>query len=113
MTPLAFALGGSSQQDGAVDMELAQRMLEVVAAIPVGSVATYGDVAARAGSPSPRLAGRVLAELSDDDTPWYRVLPASGRPAPHLAAQQLRMLVAEGVVALDGRVDMGRYRVDH
>lgn len=94
-----------------MDMELAQRMLEVVAAIPAGSVATYGDVAARAGSPSPRLAGKVLAELSDDDTPWYRVLPASGRPTPHLAAKQLRMLAAEGVLALDGRVDMNRHRI--
>jgi hypothetical protein len=30
---------------GSMDMELAGRMLDVVAAIPPGRVATYGDVA--------------------------------------------------------------------
>lgn len=94
-----------------MDMELANRMLEIIAAIPAGSVATYGDVAARAGSRSPRLAGRVLAELSDEDTPWYRVLPANGRPAPHLATEQLRLLASEGVRICDGRVDMRRFRI--
>lgn len=91
-------------------MALAHRMLEVVAAIPPGKVATYGDVAARAGSPSPRLAGRVLAELSDSDTPWHRVLRASGRPVEHLAAEQLARLRAEGVLADNGRVNLRRYR---
>jgi len=93
-----------------MDMELAGRMLDVVARIPAGKVSTYGDVAARAGSRSPRLAGRVLAELSDDDTPWYRVLRANGTPAPGIAERQLRLLAAEGVVAVDGRVNLGRYR---
>lgn len=93
-----------------MDMALAMRMLEVVAAIPPGKVVTYGDVAARAGSRSPRLAGRVLAELSDNDTPWHRVLRSSGRPADHLAVEQLARLRAEGVLAVDGRVDLRRYR---
>ncbi len=94
-----------------MDEQLATRMLEVVAAIPAGSVATYGDVATMAGSTSPRLAGWVLSNLSDDETPWHRVLPASGRPAPHLAARQLRLLAAEGILAIDGRVSMTRYRM--
>lgn len=91
-------------------MELAHRMLEVVATIPQGKVATYGDVAARAGSPSPRLAGRVLAELADKDTPWYRVLRANGTPAPGIAERQLRLLAAEGVGSTNGRVDLRRHR---
>lgn len=91
-------------------MDLAQRMLDVVARIPAGSVATYGDVAARAGSRSPRLAGFVLAQLSDEDTPWHRVLRANGTPAPHLAAEQLQRLRAEGVPSSAGRVDLSRYR---
>jgi len=93
-----------------MDMDLAQRMLDVVARIPAGSVATYGDVAARAGSRSPRLAGFVLAQLSDEDTPWHRVLRANGTPAPHLAAEQLQRLRAEGVPSSAGRVDLSRYR---
>ena len=93
-----------------MDMDLAQRMLDVVARIPVGMVATYGDVAARAGSRSPRLAGFVLAQLSDETHPWYRVLRANGTPAPHLADEQLELLRAEGVVSVDGRVDLKTYR---
>lgn len=93
-----------------VDMELAQRMLDTVAAIPPGRVSTYGDVAARAGSRSPRLAGFVLAQLADEDTPWHRVLRSDGSPAPHLATEQLARLRAEGVHADAGRVDLPRYR---
>ena len=68
-----------------MDMELATRMLDQVAMVPAGAVATYGDIAARAGSRSPRLAGRVLSELSDASTPWHRILRADGTPAAHLA----------------------------
>ena len=91
-------------------MELAQRILDEVGLIPPGRVATYGDVAARAGSPSPRLAGWVLSNLADETTPWHRVLRADGTPAPHLAAEQLARLRAEGVLAESGRVDLRRYR---
>lgn len=93
-----------------MDMDLAQRMLEVVARIPAGRVATYGDVAARAGSRSPRLAGFVLAQLSDETHPWHRILRANGTPAPHLAHEQLELLRAEGVISVDGRVDLKTYR---
>ena len=69
-------------------------------------MATYGDVAARAGSASPRLAGFVLSQLADEDTPWHRVLRANGTPAAHLAAEQIRRLRAENVEVIDGRVDL-------
>ncbi len=93
-----------------MDMELASRMLDEVAAVPLGFVATYGDIAARAGSRSPRLAGRVLAELSDDTTRWHRILRADGTAAPHLRDEQLALLAEEGVEVRDGRVDLDRYR---
>jgi alkylated DNA nucleotide flippase Atl1 len=93
-----------------VDTDRAERILDVVAAIPAGRVSTYGDVAARAGAPSPRLVGRVLADLSDDGTPWHRVLRADGRPAHHLAVEQLARLRAEGVLATGDRVDLRTYR---
>jgi alkylated DNA nucleotide flippase Atl1 len=93
-----------------MDMELAHRMLDVVAQIPSGRVATYGDVAARAGSASPRLAGFVLSQLADEDTPWHRVLRANGTPAGHLAAEQIRRLLAENVEVVDGRVDLKKFR---
>ena len=93
-----------------MDMELAHRMLDQVAAVPPGRVATYGDIAARAGSPSPRLAGRVLSEMADDATPWHRILRADGTPAAHLRDEQLARLRSEGVLVNNGRVDLRRYR---
>jgi methylated-DNA-protein-cysteine methyltransferase-like protein len=93
-----------------MDMELANRMLDAVGQIPAGRVATYGDIAAMAGSRSPRLAGFVLSQLADEDTPWYRVLRADGTPAPAVAAEQIRRLRAEDVESIDGRVDLRRYR---
>ncbi|MGH3934803.1 MAG: MGMT family protein [Pseudonocardiaceae bacterium] len=87
-----------------------ERIRGVVAAIPAGAVLAYGDVAARAGLPGrARLVGRILAE-DGHDLPWHRVLRANGTPAPHLAAEQLARLRAEGVLASDGRVPMRRYR---
>ncbi len=93
-----------------VDMQVASRILDQVAAVPAGFVATYGDLAARAGSPSARLAGRVLAELSDESVPWHRVVRSDGTPAPHLRTEQTALLRAEGVAVHNGRVDMARYR---
>lgn len=94
----------------AVDMVLAERILDMVAAVPAGCVATYGDIAARAGTPSPRLVGRVLAVLSDDETPWHRIVRANGTPAAHLFDEQCQRLRAEGVDVIRGRIDLRRFR---
>jgi len=95
----------------AVDLESVERVRGVVAAIPAGCVLAYGDVAAHAGLPGrARLVGRILAE-DGHDLPWHRVLRADGTPAPHLAAEQLSQLRAEGVLADNGRISMRRYRV--
>lgn len=89
--------------------ELHERIRAVVASVPEGTVATYGDVAALAGASTPRLVGRVLAE-DGHDLPWHRVLRADGTPAPHLAREQLARLRAEGVLADGQRVDLRRFR---
>lgn len=92
-----------------MDDEDLERVRGVVAAIPAGSVLAYGEVAARAGLPGrARLVGRILAE-DGHDLPWHRVLRADGTPAPHLAAEQLTRLQAEGVLAENGRIPMRRY----
>lgn len=92
-----------------MDEELHERVREIVCAIPEGAVASYGDIAERAGAPTPRLIGRILAE-DGADIPWHRVLRASGYPAPHIAREQLARLRAEGVLAEGERVPMRRYR---
>jgi alkylated DNA nucleotide flippase Atl1 len=86
-----------------VDPELAERVREVILAIPPGSVLSYGEVAARAGVPSARQVGRLLSE-DGQDLPWHRVLRSDGRCAPHLADEQLARLRAEGVTIVAGRV---------
>jgi alkylated DNA nucleotide flippase Atl1 len=92
-----------------MDEQIHERIREVIRSIPVGSVATYGDVAELAGAPSPRLVGRVLSE-DGHDLPWQRVLRANGTTAPHLTREQLARLRTEGVLADGDRVDLRRYR---
>jgi len=92
-----------------VDEQIHERIRDVVAAIPAGTVASYGDVAEIAKAPSPRLVGRILAE-DGHDLPWHRVLRADGTVAKHLANEQLALLRAEGVAADGQRVDLRRYR---
>lgn len=95
-----------------------QRIYDVVAQIPPGRVATYGDVAAMAGLPRrARLVGYALRVLpSGTAVPWHRVVNAAGeisvaRLDPAAAAEQRALLEDEGVVfEQDGRVDLERFR---
>lgn len=82
-----------------------ERVRELVAAVPLGRVATYGDIAAAAGLSTPRTVGWIM-RTDSHDLPWHRVIGSSGKPAPHLAERQLRILAAEGVVIRDGRVTL-------
>lgn len=82
-----------------------ERVRELVASIPAGRVATYGDIAAAAGLSSPRTVGWIM-RIDSADLPWHRVIGASGRPAAHLAERQLRRLAQESVPIRDGRVNL-------
>ena len=81
----------------------------LVASIPAGHVATYGDIASAAALSSPRIVGWIM-RTDSSDLPWHRVITASGRPATHLATRQLELLRAEGVLADDGRVELATSR---
>lgn len=93
----------------AVTDEQVERVRALVAAIPAGRVATYGDIAAAAGLSSARIVGWIM-RTDSSDLPWHRVITASGRPARHLATRQLELLRAEGVLANDGRVALSEVR---
>ncbi|MDL9936793.1 MGMT family protein [Gordonia sp. ABSL1-1] len=86
-----------------------ERVRALVASIPAGEVSTYGDLAAAAGLSSPRIVGWIM-RTDTADLPWHRVVPASGRPAPHLATRQLERLRAEGVPITDGRIRLRECR---
>ena len=77
------------------------RVAAAVAAIPPGTVATYGEVAVEAGFGvgASRAVGNVLQTV--DGLPWWRVVTASGRLVPGLEERHARLLRAEGV-AVDG-----------
>ena len=94
------------------------RIYAVVRRIPLGRVATYGQVAAAAGLQGrPRLAGYALhASSPHHGLPWHRVLGAGGRLTlakldPDGALTQRLRLEAEGVrFTSRGRVDMSAHQ---
>ena len=93
---------------------LLQRIAAVVAAIPHGRVATYGQVAAQAGSRrAARQVAWALRAYADSGLPWHRVIGAGGAirlPGDGLQRQR-SLLLAEGVaVDSNGRLDLAAYQ---
>jgi methylated-DNA-protein-cysteine methyltransferase related protein len=88
----------------------------VIAGIPTGRVASYGQVAALAGYPqNARLVGRLLKLMPHDSTiPWHRVVNSQGKIAFAIGSEQYntqrQMLLAEGVVFSKERVNMRIYQ---
>jgi methylated-DNA-protein-cysteine methyltransferase-like protein len=82
-----------------------RRILDVVRSLREGEVVSYGDIAADAGHPGrARLVGRLLAEVSDEELPWWRVVTSAGRLVPGLEVDQEHRLIDEGVIVQRGRV---------
>lgn len=83
--------------------------------IPFARVASYGEIAARAGMPGrARLVGHVLgAAGAAANLPWHRVLRANGYLAFAVGSQafreQKRRLAAEGVTFSGARVDLAQF----
>ena len=89
--------------------ELYEQVRLVVAAIPSGRVTTYGDIAAVVPGAGARAVGRVMSNDSSD-LPWWRVVNASGRPAPG-GEERAREAYDEEGTPLVVRADRP-YRVD-
>ncbi len=87
------------------------RMLRVVARIPKGRVATYGDVAYAAGYPG---AARQVAWAlhGSRGLPWQRVLGAGGKIllTGDAGMEQRLRLEQEGVRFIGLRVDLKQHR---
>jgi len=88
----------------------------IVAEIPEGSVATYGQIAAMVGNPrGARTVVWALRNAKDHALPFHRVVAKSGRLSPdHVfggAAVQRQLLEAEGVsFSADGSIIMERHQ---
>ena len=97
-----------------VEASFEERVWQVVASIPPGRVATYGQIAELAGEPRrARQVGRVLGALPEGSRlPWHRVVNASGRSSLPGAAgeEQRRRLRAEGVRFTNRSLKLERYR---
>lgn len=93
----------------------AERIWQVVHAIPVGKVCTYGEVARRAGLPGyARYVGTTLSKLPEGSAlPWFRVLNSQGKVSFPVGSdayrRQVKHLTAEGIDVHEGKVDLKRY----
>lgn len=95
-----------------------ERIYEVVKLIPVGTVATYGQVAQLAGNKNwARVVGYVLHVNPDpENIPCYRVVTKEGKVSEAFAFgggnEQIRLLQMEGIEVIDGKVNMRKYQWD-
>jgi O-6-methylguanine DNA methyltransferase len=84
-----------------------RRVLSVVRRIPVGRVATYGDVARLAGrARAARAVGNIMRTCGRPDVPCHRVIAAGGRLGGYGGSETLKrsLLQAEGVVVRGRRI---------
>ncbi len=92
--------------------KLINQILSVVACIPVGKVATYGQIAQLIGRErNARLVGRVLSQAElYGKYPCHRVVNSAGRLAPAWEEQR-HLLWAEGVTfKTNGCVDLKKHQ---
>jgi len=98
--------------------EAVEKICAVIRRIPLGWVATYGQVATMAGMPRrARLVGRVLQHLDPTTKiPWHRVVNAKGEVSYSLSRNggdilQRRLLEKEGIrFDKKNRLDLERCR---
>ncbi|CAD5246548.1 Methylated-DNA-protein-cysteine methyltransferase-like protein [Alteromonas sp. 38] len=89
------------------------RILKTLSIVPSGYVVSYGQLADLAGLPGrARLVGKYLKD-SYVTTHWHRVVRADGKIAFPLgsepAEEQRSLLVSEGVLVRNHRVNMKTY----
>ena len=94
-----------------------KRIYEAVKKIPYGTVATYAQVASLAGNPKmSRAVGNALHINPDpENIPCYRVVNSKGELAGKFAFGgpnvQAKLLEAEGIEVIDGRVDLKKFQM--
>lgn len=92
-----------------------KRIYKAVQKIPRGKVATYGQIAELAGDKKmARAVGNALHRNPDPElTPCYRVVNAKGELSGEFAfggtGAQAKLLEADGIEVINGKVDLEKY----
>jgi methylated-DNA-protein-cysteine methyltransferase-like protein len=87
-----------------------QDIWHVIASVPRGQVATYGEVARAAGLPGRARMTAYALRMAPDELalPWHRILGAGGRivfaPGSKHFREQARRLRSEGIAVTRGKV---------
>jgi O-6-methylguanine DNA methyltransferase len=90
-----------------VATDFTARVLSIVRRIPPGRVATYGDIAKKAGRPrAARAVGNIMRGCRRPDVPAHRVIAAGGRLGGYGGREMMKraLLAAEGIVVAGSRV---------
>ncbi len=100
-------------------MSTYDRIYDIVCQIPVGKVATYGQVAELANlAGKARLVGYALyrVEIQSSDIPWHRVINAKGEISHSSLRQgtdylQKTLLEEEGIIfTSEGKIKLSQYQ---
>lgn len=91
-----------------------EKVYDIVARIPSGRVATFGQIAQMIGRPRmARFVGYASNNKNSWHLPWHRVVFKDGSLCSGFAAEQYRTLKAEGVkFTPEKTVDMAQFQWD-
>ena len=114
---MEYLESGTFEMAESIVKELAPMIFQVIAQIPYGRVASYGQIARLAGIPKhSRLVGYVLKHMdADSSLPWYRVINSQGKISiSKLNDQgqniQAQLLLAEGILVIGNKVKMKEFQ---
>ena len=99
-----------------MELDLYQKIHQIISLIPSGKVATYGQIAEIVGRCTARMVGYATSAIPhDSDIPWQRVINYRGgisqRSCGSGGLLQQKLLEAEGIVFnQNGRTDLKQYR---
>jgi len=98
--------------------EFTKQCIDIIKKIPMGEVATYGDIALYAGNPrGARQVSRILHSMSKKhDLPWHRIINSKGTISLTGNGLELQkeLLISEGVeVDCNGKIDLSKYRTSY
>lgn len=98
--------------------EFTEEVVSIIAAIPKGKVATYGQIAKLAGNPrGARQVVRILhTQTRKFDLPWFRIINAQGKisiPDPIGSEEQRARLMGEGIEVTETfRINLKKFQWD-